>query len=378
MQIKTLSQKELTPFGKILPQCPEEDGARKKIRLTFPASSEILRYQVLQPTILDYVSGMSVLVIYTDNRTDAFYLDRVVLLQSDTQFSILPMEEECCVDILVDGDAPTPIDTVALSDLEDSPAQLQFEKIYTILYQESSHNFYFRGEKHQAYELVYVDRGELHNLVRGQDILLQQQDFMVIDSNDWHTQYSDLPVNFLTISFWAGDPNLSAITNKRFSITSQLKTVFKLLLTQNEQQPYNNEYRESLLKILLIELLRRKDLEFPATHSTSDHTENEIVDRVIQLVSENLHRKPNLEELASMVHVSVPYLYKLFQIHLGTSPGKYVAKIRIEECKVLLRQGHLTMGQIADTMGFSSLQQFSRQFRNICGITPTEYVRSLR
>lgn len=378
MQIKNLSQRDFAPFGKILSHYSPEDCARIKTRFTFPASSEIHRYEVLHPTVLDYVSGMSTLVIYTDNRTEAFYLDRVVLLQPGTRFSILPIEEDCCVDFWVEGDVPAPIDTVSLSDLEDSAAGLQFERIYTFLYQESSHNFYFRGEKHQAYELVYVDRGELHNLVRGQDILLQQQDFMVIDTNDWHTQYSDLPVNFLTISFWAGDPNLSAITNKRFSITAQLKTVFKLLLSQNEQQPYSNEYTESLLKLLLIELLRRKDLDAPATHSTSDHTENEIVDRVIQLVSENLHRKVNLEELASMVHVSVPYLYKLFQIHLGTSPGKYVAKIRIEECKVLLRQRHLTMGQIADTMGFSSLQQFSRQFRNICGITPTEYVRSLR
>ena len=79
-----------------------------------------------------------------------------------------------------------------------------------------------------------------------------------------------------------------------------------------------------------------------------------------------------------MVHVSVPYLYKLFQLHLGTSPGKYINKIRIEECKMLLREEKLPMGQIAERMGFSSLQHFSRQFRSICGMTPTQYVRSLR
>ena len=98
----------------------------------------------------------------------------------------------------------------------------------------------------------------------------------------------------------------------------------------------------------------------------------------MQLISQNLHRKLSLDELAELVHVSVPYLYKLFQVHLGTSPGKYIAKIRIEECKILLRDGQLSMGQIATRMGFSSQQQFSRQFSAICGISPTQYLRSLR
>jgi len=243
---------------------------------------------------------------------------------------------------------------------------------------ECSHNFYFRGEKHSPYELVYVNQGELHNLVRGQDILLKQQSFMLIDRNDWHTQYSDLPVSFLTVSFDAGDSSLSAVANRVFPLTSQLKELFKKMLTLEPQNPYSSDYLESLLKILLIELLQTTSGE-PSPHlPATSHWENQIVDQAIQRISENLYKKLTLEELAAMVHVSVPYLYKLFQIHLGTSPGKYINKIRIEECKMLLREEKLPIGQIAERMGFSSLQHFSRQFRSICGITPTQYVRSLR
>ena len=135
---------------------------------------------------------------------------------------------------------------------------------------------------------------------------------------------------------------------------------------------------ESLMKILLIELLQDTPTESAPQYPTASHWENEIVDRAMQLISQNLHRRLSLEELAELVHVSVPYLYKLFQVHLGTSPGKYIAKIRIEECKILLREGQLSMGQIATRMGFSSQQQFSRQFSAICGISPTQYLRSLR
>ena len=41
-------------------------------------------------------------------------------------------------------------------------------------------------------------------------------------------------------------------------------------------------------------------------------------------------------------------------------------------------EGAATMGEIAKKLGFSSQQHFSRQFRTVTGMTPSEYVRSLR
>ena len=378
MQIRNLSRKDLLHCGEILTQCPD-DASLNKTRLEIAAAPEIPRYKTEGPVILDYVSGMSLLAIHREDGTDIFYLDRVVSLRPETCFSLMPMDDSCCVDMLYESDGiPKEIGSISVSSLENQGKTLQFDRIYTFLYQECTNDFYFRGEKHKPYELTYVDRGELHNLVRGQDIVLGQQDFMIFDSNDWHTQYSDQPVNFLTVSFWAGEGSLSAITNKRFPIRPQFKSIFKKMLTQNEQDAYSSEYMESLMKVLLIELMQDAKAESAPEYPTSSHWENEIVDRAMQLISQNLYRKLSLEELADMVHVSVPYLYKLFQVHLGTSPGKYIAKIRIEECKMLLREGQLTMGQVAARMGFSSQQQFSRQFSALCGISPTQYLRSLR
>lgn len=376
MQIRNLSHKDLLHCGDILDHCPT-DEALTKTRLEISAADQIPCYEAVNPVILDYISGMSLLVIHQEEGADIFYLDRVVSLEPGTRFSLMPMEESCCVDML-SSQEPTVVGEIFVSDLEGQEKSLHFERIYTFLYQECANDFYFRGEKHKPYELTYVDRGELHNLVRGQDIVLGQQDFLIIDSGDWHTQYSDLPVSFLTVSFWAEDSSLSTIVNRRISMRPQFKSIFKKMLTRSEQDAYSGEYMESLLKVLLIELLQDTPAETAPQYPTASHWENEIVDRAMQLISQNLHRKLTLEELAELVHISVPYLYKLFQVHLGTSPGKYIAKIRIEECKILLREGQLSMGQIAARMGFSSQQQFSRQFSAICGISPTQYLRSLR
>lgn len=376
MQIRHLSHGELAHFGQILPEIPPEAEAWNKKRITVTAGERIPLYETCGPTVLDYVSGMSALVLIRGGRTERFYLDRVVSLLPGTRFAVLPMGEQCCADIFAVPEGLRIADYLSADFLTNSPGGLEFEKIYTFLYQECANDFYFRGEKHRPYELVYVDRGELHNLVRGQDILLKQQNFMIIDSNDWHAQYAERAVSFLTVSFWVGDRQLPAITNRAFSLTPQRKGIVQNLLSQNGQGRYWEDYAASLMKLLLIDLLQGADRE--VRPAAGDRSENQIVDLALQYISENIATKLPLDELAGMVHVSVPYLYKLFQTHLGISPGKYINKIRIEECKALLREGQLPMGKIAEAMGFSSLQQFSRQFRNLCGITPTEYIRSLR
>ena len=378
MQIKHLSTAEPQWHIQILPTCPAEDELCRKTRLQLSAAPQIARYKADERTVLDYVSGMSVLVIYGAEKAEQFYLDRVVALQPGTLFSVLPMEESCCVDMLTGKSGLTVVEYVPVSMLESDTKGLQLQKIYTFLYQECSHNFYFRGEAHQPYELVYVDRGELHNLVQGTDIVLPQQSFMIIDSNHWHTQYSNLAVSFLTLSFWAEDKSIYRITNRAFCLTPQLKGLFQQLLSQKQHTSYSHDYIESLLKILLIELLQKADPDTADLPVTADHSENQIVDQAIQIISEHTTQRLTLEALANRVHVSVPYLYKLFQTHLGISPGKYIARIRMEECKVLLRDRQMSMGEVATHMGFSSLQHFSRQFKSICGITPTQYVRSLR
>ncbi len=368
MHIKYLSHGELGRQGQILPGLPEGES----VQLSFTPSETVTCYRAVGGVVLDYAEGMSALALCREDSINLYYLDRALELSPGTRFAIVPLSEDCRVNLQApEGLAEDGV--LPISALESNETGLQFEKIYTFLYQECSHNFYFRGEKHRAYELVYVDRGQLHNLVRGQDILLEQQCFMIIDSNDWHTQYSDLPVNFLTVSFWASDVNLRTVTNQAVALTAQHKSIFQKMLSQDLQDPYAHDYLEAQLKILLISLLQRTD-----TAPGDSQWENATVDKTLQRISENIHKRLTLEELAAMVHISVPYLSKLFQEHLGTSPGKYIAKIRIEECKVLLREGRLTMGQIAEAMGYSSQQQFSRQFSAICGISPTQYLRSLR
>lgn len=378
MQIKNLSSAQT--FGTVIASLPDDMPCTSHCCVR--AGEPIKEWLSQEPVVLDYVSGMPLLVIYEAESYSLYYLDRVFKLRPGVRFSVTALDALCCFDICTArpdvlsllGEHPAEIFYGASSDLK-------LERLYTFFYQECSRDFYFRGEQHEAFELVCVDRGELHNLVGGTDILLHQQQLMLIDRNVWHVQYADLPVSFLTISFRADAFPCSSLAGRVLNLTAKQTGLVRQMLSEYDAPEYAYDCVESLLRLLLIDLLRseKKRTEMPAKRLPSTSTtEQRIADQLVQTISSNAGRKLTLPQLADSAHISMTYMHRAFRTQLGMTPGKYLTKIRIEESKVLLREGSLSMGEIAKRLGFSNQQHFSRQFHAVAGMTPTEYVRTLR
>ena len=200
--------------------------------------------------------------------------------------------------------------------------------------------------------------------------------------NVWHMQYADLPVSFLTVSFRAAVLPCSQLTGRAITLSARQISLVQQMLNAHNAESYAYDCVESLLKLLLADMLRNTGKQLPVCSAqrlpATSHAEQRIVDKLIQIVSAHAGEKLSLQALADEAHVSTTYLHRLFRSQLGMTPGTYIAKIRAEESKLLLRSGTLSMGEIAKKLGFSSQQHFSRQFRTVTGMTPSEYVRSLR
>ena len=381
MQIKNLSASLIWQFGQILSGVPESGFSIRHMEIH--SGSAIEEFCADGPVILDYVSGMSLLVIYKEDSFDVYYLDRLVELHPGVHFSMAALEERCLVDCYTSsGSALSSVAEHSDGQFQTATNSLKLNRLCTFFYQECARDFYFRGEQHEAMELVYVDRGELHNLVGGVDIALRQQELLLIGRNVWHLQYADLPVNFLTVSFHT-DPTspCASLAGRSFELTEQQVALLREMLAESNALEYAHDSTESLLRLLLISLLRSEKTQStpPEKHLPSTgHTEQRILDQLIQTVSAQPGQKFSLQQLADSAHISTTYLHRIFRTQLGMTPGIYLAKVRMEESKLLLREGTLSMGEIAKQLGFSSQQQFSRQFRAVTGMTPSEYVRTLR
>ncbi|MBQ9131497.1 MAG: helix-turn-helix transcriptional regulator [Clostridia bacterium] len=87
---------------------------------------------------------------------------------------------------------------------------------------------------------------------------------------------------------------------------------------------------------------------------------------------------PNLTNsiLAAEAKISEVYFRRLFAEAYGVTPRQYILDLRIREACRLLAGNNVTVTSVAEACGFSCVYHFSRAFRNVTGLTPTEYAKS--
>jgi AraC-like DNA-binding protein len=80
--------------------------------------------------------------------------------------------------------------------------------------------------------------------------------------------------------------------------------------------------------------------------------------------------------LARLVHTSEAHFIRTFKATFGETPHRYLQRRRVERAMYLLRETGLSVTDICLEVGFTSLGTFSRTFRDIVGVSPTEYRRN--
>jgi AraC family transcriptional regulator len=79
---------------------------------------------------------------------------------------------------------------------------------------------------------------------------------------------------------------------------------------------------------------------------------------------------PTLAEMAHAVGLSVTHFVRAFSQHTGSTPHKYLVRRRMERAVSLLRVARISVGEVADEVGFSTPAHFVASFRAAMGVTP--------
>lgn len=98
------------------------------------------------------------------------------------------------------------------------------------------------------------------------------------------------------------------------------------------------------------------------------------VEQVLKYVEEHYHEDISFSQLAKDLHLSRTYLSYLFKRDTGETFIDYLIKYRIEIAKKLMRSSrHLMIREIAQMVGYPDSAYFSRLFKNVTGMSPSEY-----
>lgn len=101
-------------------------------------------------------------------------------------------------------------------------------------------------------------------------------------------------------------------------------------------------------------------------------TERAKLGQVLSYIDLHLHEQLEVERLAELVHLHPNYFIPYFKKFMGVTPMHYVQQKRMEEAKRLLSLTDASISDIADHI-VMGLAYFSRQFKQVTGISPTAY-----
>jgi len=168
-------------------------------------------------------------------------------------------------------------------------------------------------------------------------------------------------------------------------VCSRCKMVVKAEIEKVGLQPVSIELGEVALKEAPTTLqLQQLNTAFKALgFELIDDKKTQTIEKIKNIIVTLVHHsdndiKTNLSTyITAQIHQDYNYLSNLFSEVEGTTIEKYFIAHKIEKVKELLVYNELTLSEIADQLGYSSVAYLSNQFKKITGLTPS-YFKTLK
>jgi len=274
--------------------------------------------------------------------------------------------------------------------------------LFSLHYFPFATGYVFSGERHNFWEMVYIDQGEVeigageavHQLRQGQLIFHQPNEFHSIWAN-----YAG-GTGIFVVSFACVSPAMRAFGGKQFTLSAPQRRLLSRMITEGRRvfgnvldisdqkslAPLPSAPRGGaqmivlLLTQLLLELLNAPVQPRAEAFGSPRIAEDDfapVFERTRALMRAQPAGTLRFSAVCRAAGLSATAFKERFRRYTGMPVMEYYRRLRIEEARKLLRAGELNSAQIADALGYSSAAAFCRQFKRIMKLTPGEYLRSI-
>lgn len=222
--------------------------------------------------------------------------------------------------------------------------------------------FIIEGKKYpvKCGMLFYFYPGLIHS---GETELIDPMNFFAVHFNFAHVNFTD--------KIWNIESATSILPLSPVQQMNNYHIITKFFRKINEC--WNN-------KLPGYELLSRSLLEqvlYEIFEDMNDRTLNFSarlkMEKLINYIHQSIHTKITLKDLAKLVELTPEYLSKIFKETTGFSVIEFINKVKMDKAKVLLMEGNLKIKEVAEKLGFKDEFYFSRTFKKIEGICPSNY-----
>lgn len=256
-------------------------------------------------------------------------------------------------------------------------------------------------ESHDFPEIYYVEQGSSKVYVNGEEFSLDEGSMIIYGPDTLHgKEQAYIPGGIVgIISFETDAPAMSVLYNRPIRLNIRQRERFEALVAKgqsllqtdeggcptqkvfimNSVDPRETQQLKNLLELFLIELSygeeKRSSQNYGTNHSRFYQQQME---HLTAFLLDNLDKNLTIKDMTAALWISESSLHRLVQKYKSCGPIAYFQELRMREAKNLIQTTDLSMTEVAEQLGFSSLHYFSRTFRNKTGETPTDYAKMVR
>lgn len=181
--------------------------------------------------------------------------------------------------------------------------------------------------------------------------------------------------------FRTGSNNLEQYTLPLFRKRTRLNDTASVPLHGEIKEIYASRSYKNDAEYSHLNTLFQRWMELIITRYTSTGSEQNLESRLvstIQYIDEHYADEISVQKLASMAGIRPALYTTMFRERTGHKPLDYINHVRIQHAKEWLRKTEEPLRDIASRVGFKDEYYFSRRFRQITGLSPRQYDRSIQ
>ena len=244
-----------------------------------------------------------------------------------------------------------------------------------------------RGELHDFYELVFVEKGFYYVILDGERVVVPPGSCIVFAPNVFHSGdgTTQATATVSIVSFDSDSAAMHDLDNRIFTPNDRQRELWERFFSDCqcfcEQRgrgvyPLAETGKRELqmlkgeLELFLLSLYTEKGFAEP---SNKRQYRKECFCRISDYLKANLAERLTLSGIAAACSMSETAVKSLCREFCDCGPIEYLISVRIAAAKRMIRQSGKSFTEIAIATGFGSLHYFSRVFRARTGMTPSQY-----
>ena len=238
-------------------------------------------------------------------------------------------------------------------------------------------------DKHTLYEMNMITKGQCCFVIQNhKSLTVSQGNFIIIPPNVKHkisfesNEFSRTKIFFSFKSKEEKNTDLLSsvecvLQNKYvFPYNEQMQTLLSLMIDISKNMPA--EYKTSIFLYaitFIMETLRTISKE----NITKESKTTKIINKAVEYISLNASANLGVSNVADYLGISTKQFTRIFNKHMGISPGKYIKNCRISRISDFLLFSDLSITDIAESMGYPDYASLVKAFKRAKGVTPVQY-----